>query len=513
MAITSAHPGPLETACREWHNLLGADHVLRSAEVLQRYERTTLPDAPAPVAILCPTSTMQIPAVMRVAAAHRIPLYPISRGKNWGWGDACPPTEGQVVLDLSALDRIVEVNEELGYAVVQPGVTQGQLVDALARVNSGWWLDCTAAGPHTSILGNILERGSTREQRFDLVSGLEVVLADSTVVRTGYGHYPGSRVTHVARWGIGPALDGLFSQSNLGIVTELGFWLQPKPAYAVIGYYTVPDDALETIVDALRPFRIRGVISGQPLFLVPGGQQWFGIVTLQGNVRAVTAHREELEAALVPPGKIAFPPPEAADDPTARAATLAGLGLPALPFFDDLLRRSDPLAGSALSPQGVLMFVGGPDIQHPTELATSTDPLDHNYGFYFLWPTCPAVGREVRGLLDVVRPLLAAHGFPPLLTLRFVTGRAIVLVVRVVFDRKREERRDAARACHDAILDATIATGYPPARVGLDGMDHLDPAGTTYWHLVRHLKQALDPHQILAPGRYLASARAGEGKP
>lgn len=172
----------LDAACRTWCDLLGAEAVLRTPDSLQRYGRTTLPSAPAPVAILCPTDAAQLSPILQVAALHRIPLYPISRGKNWGWGDACPPTAGQVILDLSALNRIVEINEELGYVVVQPGVTQGQLVDELARTQSNWWLDCTAAGRDTSLIGNILERRATSEERLALVSGMEVVLADGAVV-------------------------------------------------------------------------------------------------------------------------------------------------------------------------------------------------------------------------------------------------------------------------------------------------------------------------------------------
>jgi 4-cresol dehydrogenase (hydroxylating) len=335
---------------------------------------------------------------------------------------------------------------------------------------------------------------------------MEVVLADGTVVRTGFGHYPGSRVAHVARWGIGPALDGLFSQSNLGIVTELGLWLQPKPAHAELGYFTAPDDAIASTVDALRPLYVRRVVSALPIFLAPasgGTPIWFGILALQGSAGAVAAHREEVLAALTPPAKIAFPSPGVATDPAARAATLAALGLPSIPFFDARLRRNDALAGPELSPEEVLGFLGGPTVQHPIDPPTSTDPLDHDYGFYFHWVACPALGREVRALLDIVRPLLAAGELPPLLTLRFVNGRAVILVMRIAFDLKQEERRVAARACHRAILDATLAAGYPPARVSIDGMVRLDPAGDTYWQLVRRLKCCLDPDGILAPGRYL----------
>ena len=427
MAHAPAQSRALDAACREWRRLLGSKAVLNTPEILARYAATTLADAPAPVAVVRPTGCKQVPEVVRVANAHRVPLYPISRGKNWGWGDACPVTEGQVILEVSCLDRIVEVDEELGYAVVQPGVTQSQLANHLRAAHSSWWLDWTAAGPDTSVLGNVLERGITSEERAAQAAGMQVVLGDGTTVRTGYGHFSGTRVAHLSRWGVGPALDGLFTQSNLAVVTELGIWLQPRPAHAELGYIAVPDAGLEAAIDALRPLRMRGVLGGQPMFLAPAVPAvWFGPVVLQGHPAAVAAYREELARLVPSPAAVAFPTPETASDAGARTATLAELALPPLPFFDTMLRRRDPLAPPAFSPESVLAFVGGPLVQHPNGAPVSADPLENGYGFYFVWLTCPAVGREVRRLLDVVRPRLTTGGYPPLMSLRFATGRAIV---------------------------------------------------------------------------------------
>ena len=508
MSHPTATPRGLDAACRDWSDLLGTENVLRSSDALRHYGRTTLPDAPTPSAVLLPQTTEHVAATVRVSSTYKVPLYPISRGKNWGWGDACPTTEGQAILDLSALDRIVEVNEELGYAVVQPGVTQGQLSDYLAKTSSSWWFDSTAAGPQASLVGNVLERGiGTAAERFSQVSGMEVVLGDGTTVRTGYGHYPDSRVDYVARWGVGPSIDGLFSQSNLGIVTELGFWLQPKAAHAEICYFTTRDAELENVVDALRPLRIGGILPALNLFLVPGGSGtplWFGVVGVRGSTGIVDAYREEIEAALAGPARVVFHRPGDIEEPATTAATLESLGLDAR-LAEMLVAGERLMTGVAYqpSPEFMLAFVGGPHIQHPTEPPTSAEPLDHDYGFYFFWSTCPALGREARALLDTVHPLLSAHGFPPLFTFRFVNGRSLILVVRIAFDRKLEDRRAAARACYREILDATTAAGYPPARMSIDTMDRLDPAKSSYWQLVRRLKGLLDPEHVLAPGRYL----------
>src|SRR5262249_30226805 len=123
----------LARAVTGWRRLLGAGRVLFGRETLGYYGRTNLGRGPLPLAIVRPGKVGQIPGVLRVASAEGIALYPISRGRNWGWGEACPVTPGQAILDLAGLDRILEINAELGYAIVEPGVTQGQLAAALSK--------------------------------------------------------------------------------------------------------------------------------------------------------------------------------------------------------------------------------------------------------------------------------------------------------------------------------------------------------------------------------------------
>ncbi|HJP34531.1 MAG TPA: FAD-binding protein, partial [Gammaproteobacteria bacterium] len=60
-------------------------------------------------------------------------LYPISRGKNWGYGDACPTTDGAAIVDLSRMNQIVEVNTDLAYCVVEPG----GLAEGIVRLPQG----------------------------------------------------------------------------------------------------------------------------------------------------------------------------------------------------------------------------------------------------------------------------------------------------------------------------------------------------------------------------------------
>jgi 4-cresol dehydrogenase (hydroxylating) flavoprotein subunit len=133
----------------------------------------------------------------------------------------------------------------------------------------------------------------------------------------------------------------------------------------------------------------------------------------------------------------------------------------------------------------------------------SADPLDNNYGFYFQWVTCPAAGREVMEAISLVTEASATLGFRPQLTIQLPNGRAAVLVVRICFSRRVEEERARASRCYRAVLEATVDAGFPPWRLGIEGMSLLDQRGIDM-ALPQRLKTLLDPEAVLAPGRYIS---------
>ncbi len=504
-AASAARPIRFERALVQWRQVLGSGRVLIDPSIRDRYGRTMLKSAPKTLAVLRPRRAAEVPKLLHIARNQRVSLYPISRGKNWGWGEACPVTEGQVVLDLGDLDRILEINAELGYAVVEPGVTQGQLVRALAEQAPEWWLESTNAGAETSIVGNALERGLGVNDRTASVCGIEAVLADGKTVRTGFGNFPRSRVTHVAKWGVGPNLDGLFSQSNLGVVTRMGLWLAPKPSGAESCLISVPASALSRLIDALRPLRLRGVLPTN-VHVFPaqgrnGRARWLAVGVIHGSTAVRTAYRSEIQAAVAKFGRAAF----FAREPDDLAAALQALDVRANPGIDDLFRAGAALCAGKLfspSPKFLLAYLGGAKVQKTTGVPTSADPLVNDYGLYFLWVTCPAVGRDVEAAIGLVSDVAAKLAFRPQLTVQLPNGRAAVLVVRICFNRRDAKERGRASRCYKAVLEATTRAGFPPWRLGIEGMDLLKQRGIDMG-VPRKLKALMDPDAVLAPGRYV----------
>src|SRR5690606_19618318 len=103
-----------------WRDALGDAAVDTTAETCARYARTMQPSGTIPHAVLFPASTEDVQAIARIAQEYRHPIYPISGGKNWGYGDACAPRTGAAIVDLSRMNRIIEINRELGYAIIEP---------------------------------------------------------------------------------------------------------------------------------------------------------------------------------------------------------------------------------------------------------------------------------------------------------------------------------------------------------------------------------------------------------
>ena len=95
--------------------------------------------------------------------------------------------------------------------------------------------------------------------------GMEVVLPTGEIVRTGMGALPDNNTWQLFQYGSGPYHDGIFTQSNFGIVTRAGFWLMPNPGGYKPFLITVPrKEDLAELVERIRPLRIGMVIQNAP---------------------------------------------------------------------------------------------------------------------------------------------------------------------------------------------------------------------------------------------------------
>jgi 4-cresol dehydrogenase (hydroxylating) len=528
----------MSNAIDAWCAALGADKVDDSQATLDRYARTTQPSATRPSCVLYPASTEEVQAIVRVASEHDVVVYPISRGRNWGYGDACAPTDGAAIVDLGHMNRIMEVDTELAYTVIEPGVTQGQLNAYLKENRCGLWMDCTGAGPEASLVGNTLERGFGHTRYGDHVQttcGMEIVLADGRVLNTGFGHYANAKAARVYGYGVGPALDGLFCQSNFGIVTKIGLWLAPEPeAFNFFFVRLARDEDLAAFVDRIRPLRLAGIVQSAVhigndyrIFSSRGRYPWEktnGAAPLPQDVRvrlreslglgawnvagALTGTRAHVRAsrAAVKRALQGFC--------RARFVSDTQLDLAGNVFgFLGRLGIARETANFIASATPVLAAAKGVPADGPirgtywrlrTEPpADVNDPIEAGAGVMWVSPVLPMRGADARRVMQIVEPIFAKNGFEPMTTFTMINERAMIAVLNVYFDKSVAEEAAQAAACHHELIESLMKEGYIPYRAGLSTMPMLVEEGDVFWEVARTLKRALDPRDIIARGRYL----------
>jgi FAD/FMN-containing dehydrogenase len=262
----------LAAAVAEFQSVVGKEWVFTAQEDLDLYRDpySLLWDEEAErtvSAAVAPDNAGEVVAIVKIANQYRIPLYPISTGKNLGYGGPAPALSGSVVLDLKRMNRIVEINETNGYVVVEPGVSYYDLYDYIQEKGLKLWIDCAGPG-WGSLIGNALDGGlgytlAPYRSHFDAHCGIEAVLPTGKLVRTGMGALPGSKTWQQFKPGFGPRIDGLFKQSNFGVVTKMGFWLMPAPESIATGVVTVPQfKDLVPMVDIISRLENAKIVQG-----------------------------------------------------------------------------------------------------------------------------------------------------------------------------------------------------------------------------------------------------------
>src|SRR5215469_17010792 len=125
------HYSDYDSAIRHWASVVGPEHVVTSTSQLIAAETGTFATGHRIPAVVRPANRIEVQECVRVANRWRVPVYPISTGRNWGYGSRMPAADGCALLDLGRMNRILDFNEDLAYVTLEPGVTQGQLVEFL----------------------------------------------------------------------------------------------------------------------------------------------------------------------------------------------------------------------------------------------------------------------------------------------------------------------------------------------------------------------------------------------
>lgn len=489
---------------KAFRGVVGDAWVFGDEEAVAPWAKSYVPD-PAhryiPVGAVCPETTEQVQEIVRIANAYKQPLWTVSTGKNMGYGMATPATPGQVVLDLKRMNRILEVDAELGTCLLEPGVTYQQLKDYLEDNKIPLWIDVPTVGPIASPVGNTLDRGvgyTPYGEHFMFQCGMEVCLPDGRLMRTGMGSIKGSTAWQAFKWGYGPYVDGLFTQSNFGIVTKMGLWLMPKPPVYkpfMIRHNNMND--VPRIVEAMRPLRVSNLVANGNLMMGAAYQL------------AMFKRRDSIVADHVP-----------LDDATLlKVAKANGLGMWntyfALYGTQQTVAAIEPIIRAQLTASGGEVMTeaemeGNPWFHHHKTLMQGGLNLDEigllrwrgaGGGLAWFAPVAAAKGREAEGQTDLARSILEKYGFD--YTAAYVIGwRDLHHILALLYDKSDPVQEQKADACYRELVSRFGERGWASYRTGVNSMDLVaQQYGQVNRDFNALLKNAIDPNHILSPGK------------
>jgi len=427
-----------------------------------RNDETAYLHAGLPLAVALPETTAEVAALVRLAAERRIPVVP--RGAGSGLSGGAAGIEGGLTIALTRMNRVLEIDRENLVVITQPGILNAELKAKVAAEGLFYAPDpasyeiCSIGGNLGTNAGGLccVKYGQTR----DSVLGLEVVLADGRVIRTG-----GRNVKDVA----GYALTHLFvgSQGTLGIITEATLRLRvaPPPRSTLLAFFpslAAAGHGVAAIIDAgLHPVTLE-LLDHETILAVDdafqlGLDRGAAAMLLVESDLSEAAAGAELDAATV-----------ACESAGATSLVRAVDATEA-----DWLRQARRLALRALERQGTVRME---DVGVP-------------------------VGR-VPELLVAIQAAADRHGVRVATFGHAGDGN---LHPNFIFDHDDPRAAELTDTVRDEIFAAAIGLGGTVTAehgIGLSRREALvDQVGSDVIGVMRSIKAALDPLGILNPGR------------
>ncbi|MGD9970312.1 MAG: FAD-binding oxidoreductase [Sulfuricurvum sp.] len=494
----------MNKAIKEFVKIVGAENVLIGTDEMAPYSKIMMAvdiKDHMPALALQASTKEQVVEIVKVCDKYVIPLWTFSTGKNLGYGTAAPAQGGSVILDLHKMNKIIEVNPDLCYAVLEPGVTYQQLFDYIHEKGYKLWLSCPAPSAIASPVGNTMDRGvgyTPYGEHFMMQCGMEVVLADGSTFRTGMGGIPNSTSWSVFKWGYGPSLDGIFTQSNYGICTKMGIWLMPEPpAYKP---FCVTFDRVEDvveIVESLRPLRIANIIPNA-FTIASTLYEAAGVVKrsdyVDGN-RAITD--AEIEKIKSDTGMgtwnvyAALYGTEEANELNWKIIQATLSKFKGIKFLTQKEMGDDPI------------FKYRADLMRGYMTLQEFGLYNWRGGGGSMWfaPVSPAEGKHTLNQSALAKKIMNKYGFD--YVAEFIVGwRDMHHIIDLLYNRNDPEEMQRAHDCYVELVREFAKEGYGVYRTSSGFMDVVaETYGPEIHNVFQKLKRALDPKGILSPGK------------
>lgn len=530
-----------ESLYKGLQTLLEEDQIVIQKEKIQEITATLIPFQTHPTILVYPKRQEEVQSIVRLANQYNVPIWTVSTGKNWGYGEKVATYNGGVTIVLEKLNTIHHVDEALAYAILEPGVTYEQLNTYLKEHHPKLWPDSAGSTKSASVIGNALDKGrglTPYADHFGNITGLNVVLPNGEMLKTGIGAVKDSSVRHLYKWGTGPYLDGLFAQSNYGIVVQAGVWLMPEPESFDWGVFEFTDNEKEfpRFINELRTLCLHRYLPSFPHIandfamlcivdqyphdkvLAPskmlsqkeilswrkrqGVASWTFGFGLYGSKEMVRFQRNKLRKVLSPFGTIQFIGVAIREDVVGTIARFVA------PMVNRLMGKSESFMTSLLP--SIHLFQGIPTdhfvkqvyVKKEKKPEGNFDPAEDKCGTLWYGPLVPFDGEIVMQVITKARKIFEEYEFEFFAEVMVENERSLIVLMGVFFDRDNEEDTKRARAWYEHIYTLFEQDGYFPYRATTFAMPKMLEADHVLKSFLENVKNSIDPNHTLAPGKY-----------
>ena len=466
---------------KQLQSKLDQDQLSTDPTELKEFRRdiTENPDGTVDL-LVYPRTTEDVQEVIKAANQYKVPVVTVMANTNIG--GLSIPVQGGIVLNLSKMDKILEINEADQYAVIEPGVNWQQMHDHLEEHHPSLRFAYPLSPPDSGIVPNFIMDGlvnlSLRHgSAAHWVNALQVVLTNGEILETGHRAFGGVPCTNSPF----PGLEGLFTgfQGTTGVVTKMAVQLCPSRKYrkrmfvfayqVKAGFDLIQALAKEDLIDDLGGLSLPTgkMLFGEyrPLYRDPNEPELFVYIDVSSNFKKDMDCKLEIINHLVN---------EARTDKIRFEGPL---------MLDDLVRLEPRFEAFA---------------KFPTRLSFL---LDHEGGGLSWIGTYGPVSRYTEGF-NKGSEIMKKHGFPNLIVARPMKGAHFgVLRWISVFNRDDPEDTEKVRQMNIELCDMAIDLGFFPYKTPQWIWDrHKEKINPAFRKLVMNVKKLLDPNGIMNPG-------------
>ena len=453
-------------------NATAAKHIRYAYSYDLSFVKPKLPDY-----VVMATEVEQIQNIMKLANREKIPVVPYTAGTNIG--GLCIPERGGILLDLKRMNKIIRIDDESHYAVIEPGVSHAQLATELYKYNLRWsWPVGPPSASSSSCaishgIGGLSGRYGLNSEE---ITSMEVVLPTGELVRVGSCAIQEDSWHSVLPL---PQLDGLFKGwlGSSGVVTKIGLRVHPIPP--VLKVFTVSTRNIEDMVSYMRnlgnyeicddltavSWWLAQVPIPSPYIPKPDdAPEWFCFGTTFSWTEKEKEAREEIwQMALTEEQK-------------------KGTSIKYAEYPEEALKARTQL---------------------PSQIVGSTKNYTKMAGGGISWPGTFTPVNKWAPVYNEWKKILVEHDLSP--SVRVTNYRGVhygMLRAMIPFNKKSPEATENARQAIVECLKVDLDAGGIPYKPPVDFAAEINKrAHPGYLSLLRQVKKLLDPNDIMNSGK------------